>query len=135
MFDLQKTKRHQDDIVLPCLSVITPELILVAHMHNKWVQVFYNHHKCRNCPLNHNVSKTMETLRELDYITNYDIELIDDEFDKKARKKSLKKQQWFTFHKQKSNEQTEKLILIEQVKLILKIKSQHLKEESILLNI
>lgn len=110
-FTCEKQKTSNDDVVIPCLSSLSPELVLIALMHNKSVQIYYNSTKCKDCPLNYNVAKSMEWLQELDYISYGDVHIIDDIFEKKAKKKDLTRRELFSATKNKAKDEVGTLLL------------------------
>lgn len=75
------------DIVVPCLSILSPEMVLIAFIHNKHVQIYFESSICKSCNLGWCMKNSIKYLRELNYITNGHVEIIHHEVEKVRRKK------------------------------------------------
>lgn len=110
-FTCKKQSNTNDDVIIPCLSSLSPELVLFAIMHKKSVQIYYDSTVCRTCPLNYNVEKFIDWLQELDYIAYGDVHIINDIDEKKSKKKDITRRELFSFSKNKTKEEVSTLIL------------------------
>lgn len=70
------------DIVVPCLSIISPELVLIAVNHHKDVQIFFRPSNCQSCKLGWRMKHSIKYLQELNYITRVKVEIIHEEEEK-----------------------------------------------------
>lgn len=110
-FTCEKQAENKEDIIIPCLSSLTPELVLISLLHHSNVQIFYEPSKCKSCSLNNQIDKYVSWLQELDYISCGEVQFINDFYEKKSRKKDLSRRELFSFTKGKTKDEVGTLLM------------------------
>ncbi|QOY38364.1 4Fe-4S dicluster domain-containing protein [Anaerobacillus isosaccharinicus] len=110
-FTCEKQEHSRDDIIIPCLSSLSPELVLIALMQKKSVQIFSEPAICQKCTLNYNVEKSISWLQEIDYIAYGDVHIINDSYEKSGKKRPITRRELFSLSKTKAKDEVGSLLL------------------------
>lgn len=96
-FTCDKQKHTPEDILVPCVSTLTAEHVLIALMYDKKVQVFYDLDVCKSCKkYQSNFIEAINSIKEINYIAHGEVSIIHDLPEKAGKKKGLTRRELFT---------------------------------------
>ncbi|QOY36246.1 4Fe-4S dicluster domain-containing protein [Anaerobacillus isosaccharinicus] len=81
-FTCDQNIKFEGDITVPCLSILSPELLFVAFVHKKPVQIYLDKNTCKTCKNNWSMKKSISYLQELNYLSNCHVEIINGQYEK-----------------------------------------------------
>lgn len=110
-FTCQKQKHSAEDVLVPCISSITPEHLLIALMHDSTVQVFYEPSICKACKYNSFLEEAIASLKEVDYISHGEVQFIHDISEKIGKRKGLTRRELFSVTSTKAKQEVGSLII------------------------
>jgi NAD-dependent dihydropyrimidine dehydrogenase PreA subunit len=100
------------DVILPCVSSLTPEMLMIADLHDKKVQILWDEKHCRSCKSNWTHERDFSWVREWNKseASNNKVEIINKKGEKLAAKRKITRRELFSFTKNKTKEQLATLV-------------------------
>ena len=94
-FTCPVNQNSENDVVVPCLSILSPEMILIAFNQNKHVEIYFDPTLCKYCKLSWSMKNSISYLQEFNYIARGRVNIIHEKVRDIQQKKSNFRDLWF----------------------------------------
>lgn len=111
-FSCEEQGDPSTDVILPCVSVVTPEMVMIADLYDKKVQILWSEKHCRSCKSNWSHERDFSWINEWNDCKTSEnkIEVIDAKEAKIATKRKISRRELFSLTKNRTKEQVATLV-------------------------
>ncbi|MBM4761065.1 4Fe-4S binding protein [Bacillus sp. B15-48] len=102
----QKESNNVSEVILPCMSSLLPEMLMIADLYEKNTQIFYDEHKCQSCKQNKNFDGNLEWVNDWNNLSclKTKVEMISKKEQKVSAKRKLSRRELFSYTNEKKNQ-------------------------------
>ncbi|OIJ11595.1 hypothetical protein BKP35_11675 [Anaerobacillus arseniciselenatis] len=111
-FSCEEQGNGSTDVILPCISALTPEMLMIADLYGKEKQIFWNEKTCQTCKSNWSHERNLDWVDDWNKsdVFKSNVNIISHPEQKITNKRKLTRRELFSFTKDKSKEHVATLV-------------------------
>ncbi|OIJ18120.1 hypothetical protein BKP45_11020 [Anaerobacillus alkalidiazotrophicus] len=111
-FSCEEQGDPSTDVILPCVSSLRPEMLMIGTLYEKEIQILWNEKRCLSCKSNWTHKRDLIWINEWNgsNISECNVEIIDNKDARIASKRKVSRRELFSLSKNKTKDQVAHLV-------------------------